>query len=255
MSNFLLCSIICRTCSAHASSLHCSYCRWSLRYCAQFGRGKKPRSKWLVRRACKTGNWLRGRPSCPHKELSLRGYVRSRAGKDDKVAPQHGGVARSRKGRTAAGFRAAAVSSAERASIRSIVYCESLAVDRTRSGVAGGRSVEIESLETTMLRAGGAEKVVDFAARFSQRFFAGLRMADIAFRASIITQILYLFRLLFQALSEHIGAGRACSHHRSRPRFSPAFFVPAHQKDREFHSHVHAIPSAQTQHHGSPPSS
>lgn len=37
----------------------------------------------------------------------------------------------------------------------------------------------------------------------------------------------YLVKLLFQALSEHVGAGRAFSHHRSRPKFSPALFVPA----------------------------
>jgi hypothetical protein len=46
----------------------------------------------------------------------------------------------------------------------------------------------------------------DFAARFSQRFFSVLWMADIAFRGSNDTR--YLVELLFKALSEHVGAGR-----------------------------------------------
>lgn len=33
----------------------------------------------------------------------------------------------------------------------------------------------------------------------------------------------YLVQLLLQALSGHVGAGRAFSHYRSRPRFGPAF--------------------------------
>jgi len=71
-----------------------------------------------------------------------------------------------------------------------------------------------------------AERSWDFVARFSQRFFTVLWMADIAFRGSYDTR--YLVELLLQALSEHVGAvGRS---YRSRPGrngwFSPACCFP-----------------------------
>jgi hypothetical protein len=66
----------------------------------------------------------------------VRGYVRSRAGKEDKAALQHGGgAARSREGRAAASFRAAAVRRMERASVRSRVYCESEVSERSEESL------------------------------------------------------------------------------------------------------------------------
>jgi len=83
---------------AHSPSLH--YCWWSLRYCTQFGRGKKLRSQDLVRRDCETESWLRAdhpvrKRGSMYEVMSVRGLV-----KKDKVALQHGGgAARSRERR------------------------------------------------------------------------------------------------------------------------------------------------------------
>ena len=83
--------------------------------------------------------------------MSVRGLV-----KKDKVALQHGGAARSREGQWRAVVRP---QSMEMAPVQSRLCYESLVVDRTRLGVAGGRSVGIASLETLYISCGAVVAV------------------------------------------------------------------------------------------------
>ena len=68
-----------------------------------------------------------------------------------------------------------------------------------------------------VLRAGATERSWDFAARESTLLVDGGHCIQ-----RVHTR--YLVKLPFQALSEHVGADRAFSHHRSRPQVQPSGF-------------------------------
>jgi hypothetical protein len=103
-----------------------------------------------------------------------------------------------------------------------IACCETQAVRRTRSGVAGGwftllKTVSASTVVVLCYALARLKRPWDFAARFSQRFFVH-------------------------------GRRQAFSHHRSRPAFSPALFVPARRDTTSAGKGRHGLATGLTSH-------
>jgi len=156
----------------------------------------------------KVENWLRGGPSCLHKELSGRGDDGSEGWEERRVhAKEDGG-----------GFGVAPVKRTE--SVNAVYRMLRIACSSSHAFRSRRRETVVEVL--ALLRARTIEKVA--------RLYYEVRSTLLRRHCIQMVDTRYLVKLLLQALSEHVGAG--CSLTIDQGPGSCQHFVPA-RRDRK----------------------